>query len=189
MRDGAKTRERILAQALRLFVEQGFAETTTRDIAKAAGITEGAIYRHFESKDEIGWELFHANYAIMAARLEALIAANPDFRAALKAIIVALCRLFDSEPDRFRYLLLAQHNFLSRVTAETPSPIKVLRGLIGKAIAAGEIGIADAPLATAIAQGPLLIAAQSVVYGAIPPPLAAAADAIYAATLRAVDAR
>ena len=39
--------------SLRLFSEKGIRETTIKDIAKEVGITEGAIYRHFNSKEEI----------------------------------------------------------------------------------------------------------------------------------------
>lgn len=186
MRHGPTTRQTILDQALKLFVEQGFTETTTRDIAKACGISEGAIYRHFESKDEIGWELFHDSYAVMADRLQALIDAAPDFASALKAIIGDLCRLFDDEPFRFRYLLLAQHSFLHRVTAKMKSPIKVLRGLVERGIAEGRLGVKDPALATAFAQGPLLFAAQSIVYRAVEPPLSAYAEQIQQATLRSL---
>jgi len=38
---------------LRLFSERGFARTTVRDIARAAGITDAAIYYHFESKRDL----------------------------------------------------------------------------------------------------------------------------------------
>ncbi len=186
MRHGPKTRQTILEQALKLFVEKGFTETTTRDIAKACGISEGAIYRHFQSKDEIGWELFHASYAVMAERLQSLIDGSPDFGSALKAIIADLCKLFDEEPFRFRYLLLAQHNFLHRVTAKMKSPIKVLRELIERGIAEGRIGVKDPALATAFAQGPLLFSAQSIVYGAIDPPISAYIDDIQLATLRSL---
>ena len=189
MRHGPTTRQTILDQALRLFVEQGFTETTTRDIAKACGISEGAIYRHFQSKDEIGWELFHDSYAAMAERLQGLIDGAPDFAAALRAIVADLCRLFDDEPFRFRYLLLAQHAFLHRVTAAMKSPIKVLRGLVERGIAEGRIGVADPALATAFAQGPLLFAAQSIVYRALDPPLSAHAEQIQQATLRSLGYR
>jgi AcrR family transcriptional regulator len=49
----ASTRERILASATRLFAELGFAGASMPAIAKAAGITAGAIYKHFESKGEL----------------------------------------------------------------------------------------------------------------------------------------
>ena len=43
-------REQILAQATDLFARHGFAGASVRQIARGCGITEAAIYRHFESK-------------------------------------------------------------------------------------------------------------------------------------------
>lgn len=44
---------RILAAAQRLFARQGFEKTTTRQLAEAAGIAEGTLFRHFENKKAI----------------------------------------------------------------------------------------------------------------------------------------
>ncbi len=52
-RRGPHTRQQILDASLRLFSERGFARTTVRDIARAAGITDAAIYYHFESKRDL----------------------------------------------------------------------------------------------------------------------------------------
>jgi len=52
-RRGPHTRKQILDASLRLFSERGFARTTVRDIARQAGITDAAIYYHFESKREL----------------------------------------------------------------------------------------------------------------------------------------
>jgi AcrR family transcriptional regulator len=49
----ATTRERILASATRLFAEKGFDGASMPAIAKASGITAGAIYKHFEGKGEL----------------------------------------------------------------------------------------------------------------------------------------
>lgn len=52
------TRAVILDAALRLFAEQGFAATSIRDIAAAAGLREGSLYYHFDSKAELLEALF-----------------------------------------------------------------------------------------------------------------------------------
>ena len=44
---------RILAAAQRLFARQGFEKTTTRQLAEAADIAEGTLFRHFENKKAI----------------------------------------------------------------------------------------------------------------------------------------
>ncbi len=52
-RRGPQTRKQILDASLRLFSERGFARTTVRGIARAAGITDAAIYYHFQSKRDL----------------------------------------------------------------------------------------------------------------------------------------
>src|SRR3990167_3667480 len=52
-RRGPHTRSQIMDASLRLISERGFARTTVRDIAQEAGITDAAIYYHFQSKREI----------------------------------------------------------------------------------------------------------------------------------------
>ena len=47
------TRTRILKSALRLFARQGYDGTTTRDLALAAQIAEGTLFRHFANKKAI----------------------------------------------------------------------------------------------------------------------------------------
>lgn len=47
------TKNRILTEAKRLFLSQGFKETSIRQIGAAAGVTSGALYKHFTNKEEI----------------------------------------------------------------------------------------------------------------------------------------
>ncbi|REE96381.1 TetR/AcrR family transcriptional regulator [Thermomonospora umbrina] len=49
------TRERIVAEALRLFADRGYAATSVAEIEAAAGLSPGAggLYRHFRSKEEV----------------------------------------------------------------------------------------------------------------------------------------
>ena len=56
------TRERILASAARLFAENGFEGSAMPAIAKASGITAGAIYKHFKSKGELLLEVVKRSF-------------------------------------------------------------------------------------------------------------------------------
>ena len=56
------TRERILASAARLFAEHGFEGSSMPAIAKASGITAGAIYKHFRSKGELLLEVVRRSF-------------------------------------------------------------------------------------------------------------------------------
>jgi len=48
-----RTRQRLLAEAQRLFRERGYAATSLEQIAEAAEVTKGAIYGHFASKEDL----------------------------------------------------------------------------------------------------------------------------------------
>ena len=50
-REPAEKQTRLLGAAQRLFVERGFAATTTADIARAAEVSEGILFHHFDSKE------------------------------------------------------------------------------------------------------------------------------------------
>ena len=50
---GERTRQIVLDAAYGLFIEQGYAATSMRQIAKQAGLAPGSIYNHFTSKDEM----------------------------------------------------------------------------------------------------------------------------------------
>lgn len=51
--DSNRTIDRVLETAARLFAEKGFDKTSMQEIAAFAGISKGAIYHHFQSKEEI----------------------------------------------------------------------------------------------------------------------------------------
>ena len=53
-------REQILQTAVDLFSQRGFKGTTTKEIAKAAGVSEAIIFRHFATKDELYTAILHS---------------------------------------------------------------------------------------------------------------------------------
>lgn len=64
MRLAASDRKKqLINTAMRLFAEQGFDGTSTREIAEAAGITEAIIFRHFRTKEDLYW-------AVLADRVD-----------------------------------------------------------------------------------------------------------------------
>jgi len=52
-------RAQILAAALEVFTGLGFERATLQDVADRAGVTKGALYHYFESKDQLFTELVH----------------------------------------------------------------------------------------------------------------------------------
>lgn len=50
---GGETRARILATALELIAEKGFAATSTRELSERLGFTKAALYYHFRTKEDL----------------------------------------------------------------------------------------------------------------------------------------
>src|SRR2546428_12406342 len=48
-----ETRQKILEATARLLQMKGLARVTTKEIARETGLSEGALYRHFEHKEEV----------------------------------------------------------------------------------------------------------------------------------------
>jgi AcrR family transcriptional regulator len=68
----AATRRALIAAARPLFAERGYAAVGTEEIVRAAGVTRGALYHHFEGKRE----LFEAVYEEVEVELAQRIAAG-----------------------------------------------------------------------------------------------------------------
>lgn len=189
MRDAAATRRNIQQAALTLFAERGVAETTVRDLARAAGVAEGTLYRHYASMSDLVWDLFATNYAAFAHRLAAAIAPHAAFPARLAAVVGEFCRFFDAEPVLFRFLMLAQHQALPRVANDDDNPVEIVHRIVAEAIDAGEIGLHPPALAASLLLGLLLQPAFALVYGRLDPPFARYADPITESCLRALGAK
>jgi TetR/AcrR family transcriptional repressor of nem operon len=66
----AANRERVLEAAARLFREKGVDGIAVADLMKAAGLTHGGFYNHFESKEELAAAAFKTAFDAAVARLE-----------------------------------------------------------------------------------------------------------------------
>jgi AcrR family transcriptional regulator len=175
---------RIKDVALRLMVEKGVAETTIRDLAREAGVSEGSLYRHYESKEDLVRDLFREHYAEFARRLQALQAGHKTIRAKLRAIVVDTCRQFDEQPVIYRFLLFAQHEAMRRFPPGLDSPVPVLRALIQQGLKTGEVKMKNPDLGAAMILGLLIQPAVSIVNGTLAGPLSLHGDDIAEACAR-----
>ncbi|MBO0686350.1 MAG: TetR/AcrR family transcriptional regulator, partial [Candidatus Dormibacteraeota bacterium] len=75
----------ILTAAKRVFGEAGYHETTTRDIAVAAGVSEALLYQHFPGKRQLFEELVHWVISELEARLLAARESEHPTTAGLEA--------------------------------------------------------------------------------------------------------
>jgi len=182
------TRHRIEEAATRLFVARGITETSVRDITREVGISEGALYRHFESKDDLVWQTFEQNYTAFARELESLAAREQTSKQKVAAMIRGFCRAHDENPTLFNFLVFVQHGQLSKLAADAPTPVTAVRAVIARAIEQREIPPQDVDLATALVLGAVLQPATFAAYGRLALKLEPVSERLIAAAWAAVNA-
>jgi AcrR family transcriptional regulator len=93
------TRERIVAAGLRLFYARGYTGTTVRDIAAGCGLSAGAMYNHFASKDDLLFEIIDGFHDLADDSISAgLRAASGDPADQLESLVRHFTALHIAHP-------------------------------------------------------------------------------------------
>ncbi|MEX1152887.1 TetR/AcrR family transcriptional regulator [Parvibaculum sp.] len=183
------TKTRIERAALELFVNQGIMETRTKQIAEAVKISEGTIYRHFESKDELARELFKRQHASLAEAIKAAAAGHKHIDDQARAIVDAYCTMADRDWLLFRYHQLSQHALLRYFDPNLPNPVAVVVDVVKAAMARKEIPNDDANVRAAMALGVVLQAVTFKAFGRIKGPLSKHRDVFSEAIIAVLHTR
>jgi len=85
--DKEKKRQVIRNAAAELFAHKGFENTTTRDISSAAGISKGAPYYYFESKEDLLFQILNENGSRGLKRIKEIKKSDLSLKDKLKAIL------------------------------------------------------------------------------------------------------
>ena len=145
------TRAALRAAAQQLFDERGFEQTTVRDIAKAAGVTERTFYRYFDGKEDLMAE----EYLTWLDRLHDAILARPAAEPPLEAVqraMVSLGRQAAAERVLAPLWLFSGGPQMRTLRRFEPRPMLRLESAISRAIMArirAEHGPADPQAAPA----------------------------------------
>lgn len=145
-------RAQIAQAAARVFREKGFHTATIRDVAEAAGLTQGTIYNYIRSKDDILYLVHQDLTAAYAADVERAIEGLTEPRARLRAAIRAFVRSMRERHGDIALIYQETHALgresLHAVLAQADAFITMFGGLVE---AAREDGMAldGAPLLAA----------------------------------------
>src|SRR6202035_2229024 len=122
------------------------------------------------------------------AELDEISRGQTSFGDRVAAMVAHVCALYDNDPALFRFMLLVQHDLLSRVGPEQRTPVTVVEDVVRQAAASGEIAPVDATAAAAAILGVVLQTATFHVYGRLRGSLSGRAPALSAAAIAAVAA-
>ncbi|QEO14970.1 TetR/AcrR family transcriptional regulator [Agromyces intestinalis] len=80
--------DEVTRAAVELFAAQGYANTSVQQIVEAAGVTKGAMYHYFESKDDLLFAIYDRMLTLQQSRLDEIIARGGEVDDVLRAVCV-----------------------------------------------------------------------------------------------------
>jgi AcrR family transcriptional regulator len=78
--------EKLMSVSVRLFAEQGYAQTSVQQIVDAAGVTKGALYHYFTSKDDLLFDIYDRLLSLQRAHLDEIVARGLDAEQTLRLV-------------------------------------------------------------------------------------------------------
>ncbi len=149
---GRARSEEIRQAALRLFAQQGYLATTMEDIGRAAGIRGPSIYRHYESKQQLLYEIMSETMSTLIAEQQLAVSSTSNLEARLRRMVEAHARYH----ARHRLEAFVGNRELSNLDDEKRAQVLAqrrkyesgLRAVIDDGVADGSFSVGSARLAS-----------------------------------------
>ena len=156
--------QELLAAALDLFVERGYASTRLEDVARRAGVSKGTLYLYFTNKEELFKAVVRENIVPALGEAEDIISAFEGHSAELLRCVIlgwwerlgatkasGIIKLVMAEAGNFPDLaLFYQEEVIARST-------RMIGSMFERAVARGEFRAVDVALMTQVLIAPMLM--------------------------------
>ena len=146
----------ILTAAMSCFAELGYDATRIKHIAAHAGVSEGALYRHYPSKEAIAQALYRHYLGEYVAKLRAIVAAEGSARDCLRDVIRLSLASYRANPAAITFVLIRQPTFMGGLPRETVYPLDLIETVMRGGQEDGSIRDGQPNLLAAIFFGCLL---------------------------------
>jgi AcrR family transcriptional regulator len=103
------TANRIVEAAVQLFSRQGFAASSTHEIARLAGVSEVTVFRHFPRKRDLFWAATESRLRRLriSKELRGRLESDENPRTAIPGIVALLVETVQHQPEMLRLLYLS----------------------------------------------------------------------------------
>ena len=126
---GDERRSQILQVVIKLFSQNGFRGTTTKEIARAAGVSEAMVFRHYATKDDLytailDWKACEGKVTDSIALVGEAMKENDDYKVFYTMMLNAL-RKHERDPQFMRLLFfsaLEGHNLADMFIEQNIAP-------------------------------------------------------------------
>ncbi|MEP1142254.1 MAG: TetR/AcrR family transcriptional regulator [Henriciella sp.] len=169
-------RPKIEKAALELFIREGVDAATTREIADVAGVSEGALYRHYKGKDELAVALFMDTHNRLGEMMGAAFMAPGTIEEKVRKAVTAYCAFADEDWLSFSYHLVSLNRYLPHDTKRDDDPVSVVETLVQHLMDAGEIPKGDPAILSAMSLGVVMQSGLNKIYNRLPGPFSQHVD-------------
>lgn len=176
----------VIDAALTLFMRKGIKATTTRDIALRAGISEGTIYRHFESKDALAENIFHENLDYFYDYLKGYLKHSKGAESMLHAFVKGFFEFSRVEQRRYSFIMAAHQTELRQLSRTKMKPKRMLTRILQIGQKAGVFQYKDLELTGVMLMGMIM---QTIFYlknGHITVPLNNVVEEVFLSCLKII---
>lgn len=178
-------RPKIEKAALELFIRDGVDAATTRGIADVAGVSEGALYRHYKGKDELALALFMQTHNQLGEMMMGAFSDAGTIEDKVRRAVAAYCAFADDDWLSFSYHLVSQNRYLPYDTKRADDPVSVVEKLIEHLMQSGDIPKGDPAILAAMSLGVVMQAGLNKVYNRLPGPFSQHVE-IFTRTIMAI---
>lgn len=158
----------VIDAALALFMKKGIKATTTRDIALRAGISEGTIYRHFESKEDLAETIFEENLEFFWSFLKGYLKNTKSPEEMLRSFVEGFFEFARREQRSYSFIVAAHQTELKKLSRERMKPMTMLARVIRLGQKQGRFRKVDPNLASAMVMGNIMTTIFYMKSGRIP---------------------
>jgi AcrR family transcriptional regulator len=180
------TKEELVNATIKLASRGGMEAASVRSITREAGVTEGALYRHYRSKEQLWVEVYTRIVEAMAEDKAVLLDAELPARECLGEWIRLTYVYYDGNRDAFNYVLLAPKSLADSLGEVYKRQGRLFMELFTRLSARGEVRELDPKLALAIFGGIVLAVPRLVNEGGLEPPASGYVEEITDAVWRAL---
>ncbi|WP_321532133.1 TetR/AcrR family transcriptional regulator [uncultured Desulfuromonas sp.] len=137
-------RKKILRTAHKLFVNRGYYRVSIPMIVAASGISTGAIYNLFGSKENIARTLYEELSVRFMVSFQKRLAQHTTTYGKLRAFTELVFDLTESDPAMIEYLMFMRHSeFVDDLSPLLSEPFEIVRSIVREGIAANDIKSGD----------------------------------------------
>lgn len=103
-------RQRILAAALKLFVEQGYFNTNVPDLSRESKCSVGSIYHSFRNKEEVATALYEEAILAFRTALDQSLTGVQETEPVVKILVRSFLQFSEINVQLSKYIWLCRHN-------------------------------------------------------------------------------